>query len=160
MLDMFPCILTFFLSVSLSSDRSPDMDNYSEEDDDSYSSEQEASDDAVHGQVSARKCLDADKSAVPSEIKYIPYSWTKWNVFSTCILNVCRQKCRDTWMLWFEIFQPSSLYFRIFMMKTMRSGSPRNPGGKWSEPPLWLGLVSFSFSATWSFMLANHWLWE
>ncbi|XP_026210213.1 phosphofurin acidic cluster sorting protein 2 isoform X2 [Anabas testudineus] len=32
------------------SDRSPDMDNYSEEDDDSYSSEQEASDDAVHGQ--------------------------------------------------------------------------------------------------------------
>lgn len=29
------------------------MDNYSEEDDDSYSSEQEASDDAVHGQVSA-----------------------------------------------------------------------------------------------------------
>uniref|UniRef100_A0A8C6TH04 Phosphofurin acidic cluster sorting protein 1/2 C-terminal domain-containing protein n=1 Tax=Neogobius melanostomus TaxID=47308 RepID=A0A8C6TH04_9GOBI len=36
--------------VGLSSDRSPDMDNYSEEDDDSYSSEQEASDDAVHGQ--------------------------------------------------------------------------------------------------------------
>ncbi|CAM9118205.1 unnamed protein product, partial [Lampetra planeri] len=32
------------------SDRSPDMDNYSEEDDDSYSSEQEASDDAAHGQ--------------------------------------------------------------------------------------------------------------
>lgn len=32
-------------------DRSPDMDNYSEEDDDSYSSEQEASDDAAHGQV-------------------------------------------------------------------------------------------------------------
>ncbi|KAA0718369.1 Phosphofurin acidic cluster sorting protein 1 [Triplophysa tibetana] len=31
-------------------DRSPDMDNYSEDDDDSYSSEQEASDDAVHGQ--------------------------------------------------------------------------------------------------------------
>lgn len=36
-------------------DRSPDMDNYSEEDDDSYSSEQEASDDAAHGQVSAKK---------------------------------------------------------------------------------------------------------
>ncbi|XP_041866189.1 phosphofurin acidic cluster sorting protein 2 isoform X1 [Melanotaenia boesemani] len=32
------------------SDRSPDMDNYSEDDDDSYSSEQEASDDAVHAQ--------------------------------------------------------------------------------------------------------------
>uniref|UniRef100_A0A8C1N212 Si:ch211-126j24.1 n=1 Tax=Cyprinus carpio TaxID=7962 RepID=A0A8C1N212_CYPCA len=31
------------------SDRSPDMDNYSEDDDDSYSSEQEASDDAVQG---------------------------------------------------------------------------------------------------------------
>lgn len=30
------------------------MDNYSEEDDDSYSSEQEASDDAVHGPVSDR----------------------------------------------------------------------------------------------------------
>lgn len=38
------------MSVSLS-DRSPDMDNYSEDDDDSYSSEQEASDDAVQGQV-------------------------------------------------------------------------------------------------------------
>lgn len=50
----------FFLCVFLclpTSDRSPDMDNYSEEDDDSYSSEQEASDDAVHGQVSARKYL-------------------------------------------------------------------------------------------------------
>uniref|UniRef100_A0A7N6BVV4 Phosphofurin acidic cluster sorting protein 2-like n=1 Tax=Anabas testudineus TaxID=64144 RepID=A0A7N6BVV4_ANATE len=35
--------------------KTSDMDNYSEEDDDSYSSEQEASDDAVHGQVSARK---------------------------------------------------------------------------------------------------------
>ncbi|KYO22259.1 hypothetical protein Y1Q_0002873 [Alligator mississippiensis] len=32
------------------SDRSPDIDNYSEEEDDSYSSEQEASDDAVQGQ--------------------------------------------------------------------------------------------------------------
>ncbi|KAA0712530.1 Phosphofurin acidic cluster sorting protein 1 [Triplophysa tibetana] len=32
------------------SDHSPDMDNYSEDDDDSYSSEQEASDDAVQGQ--------------------------------------------------------------------------------------------------------------
>lgn len=40
---------------SPTSDRSPDMDNYSEEDDDSYSSEQEASDDAVHGQVSVIK---------------------------------------------------------------------------------------------------------
>uniref|UniRef100_A0A8C3XJV2 Phosphofurin acidic cluster sorting protein 2 n=1 Tax=Chelydra serpentina TaxID=8475 RepID=A0A8C3XJV2_CHESE len=35
---------------SVPSDRSPDMDNYSEEDDDSFSSEQEASDDAVQGQ--------------------------------------------------------------------------------------------------------------
>ncbi|XP_073717560.1 phosphofurin acidic cluster sorting protein 2-like isoform X1 [Misgurnus anguillicaudatus] len=32
------------------SDRSPDLDNYSEDDDDSYSSEQEGSDDAVQGQ--------------------------------------------------------------------------------------------------------------
>ncbi len=38
------------MSLSLL-DRSPDMDNYSEDDDDSYSSEQEASDDAVQGQV-------------------------------------------------------------------------------------------------------------
>jgi len=36
------------------SDRSPDMDNYSEDDDDSYSSGQEGSDDAVHGQVRHR----------------------------------------------------------------------------------------------------------
>lgn len=35
----------------LLSDRSPDIDNYSEEEDDSFSSEQEASDDAVQGQV-------------------------------------------------------------------------------------------------------------
>lgn len=35
----------------VTSDRSPDIDNYSEEEDDSYSSEQEASDDAVQGQV-------------------------------------------------------------------------------------------------------------
>uniref|UniRef100_A0A7N8WWM4 Phosphofurin acidic cluster sorting protein 2-like n=1 Tax=Mastacembelus armatus TaxID=205130 RepID=A0A7N8WWM4_9TELE len=48
------------------SDRSPDMDNYSEEDDDSYSSEQEASDDAVHGQVSTRKYSDADRSSQPN----------------------------------------------------------------------------------------------
>lgn len=64
----------FFLCVFLylpTSDRSPDMDNYSEEDDDSYSSEQEASDDAVHGQVSARKYLGGDKSALRREIKFI-----------------------------------------------------------------------------------------
>lgn len=44
--DVFP--------VCVPPDRSPDMDNYSEEDDDSYSSEQEASDDAVHAQVSQK----------------------------------------------------------------------------------------------------------
>lgn len=48
-----PCF--YFINLLLPpSDRSPDMDNYSEEDDDSYSSEQEASDDAVHGPVSGR----------------------------------------------------------------------------------------------------------
>lgn len=36
------------------------MDNYSEEDDDSYSSEQEASDDAVHGPVSTMKTTHPD----------------------------------------------------------------------------------------------------
>ncbi|KAL4641333.1 phosphofurin acidic cluster sorting protein 2-like isoform X5 [Arapaima gigas] len=35
---------------SKASDRSPDIDNYSEEDEDSYSSDQEGSDDAAHGQ--------------------------------------------------------------------------------------------------------------
>lgn len=42
--------LTLILTLP---DRSPDMDNYSEDDDDSYSSEQEASDDAVQAQVRA-----------------------------------------------------------------------------------------------------------
>uniref|UniRef100_A0A673W4R7 Phosphofurin acidic cluster sorting protein 1 n=1 Tax=Salmo trutta TaxID=8032 RepID=A0A673W4R7_SALTR len=36
------------------SDRSPDIDNYSEEEEESYSSEQEGSDDPIHGQVCAR----------------------------------------------------------------------------------------------------------
>ncbi|XP_055487361.1 phosphofurin acidic cluster sorting protein 1-like [Leucoraja erinacea] len=31
------------------SDRSPDIDNYSEDEDDSFSSEQEVSDDPIHG---------------------------------------------------------------------------------------------------------------
>uniref|UniRef100_A0A8C6LUT9 Phosphofurin acidic cluster sorting protein 2-like n=1 Tax=Nothobranchius furzeri TaxID=105023 RepID=A0A8C6LUT9_NOTFU len=45
-------------------DRSPDMDNDSEDDDDSYSSEQEASDDAVHAQVGASIYLGPDKTPV------------------------------------------------------------------------------------------------
>lgn len=32
-------------------DRSPDIDNYSEEEEESYSSEQDGSDDPLHGQV-------------------------------------------------------------------------------------------------------------
>lgn len=57
------CLISFAYKMHIhyvclcTSDRSPDMDNYSEEDDDSYSSEQEASDDAVHGQVSAHECF-------------------------------------------------------------------------------------------------------
>lgn len=47
MCDLWPVCVCF-------SDRSPDMDNYSEDDDDSYSSGQEGSDDAVHGQVRHR----------------------------------------------------------------------------------------------------------
>uniref|UniRef100_A0A665WMH1 Phosphofurin acidic cluster sorting protein 2-like n=1 Tax=Echeneis naucrates TaxID=173247 RepID=A0A665WMH1_ECHNA len=43
--------------------KTSDMDNYSEEDDDSYSSEQEASDDAVHGQVRTRKYFRVHKTA-------------------------------------------------------------------------------------------------
>lgn len=34
---------------------------------------------------------------------------------------------------------------RIFMMKMMRSGSPKKPGGKWSEPPPWPELVASFF---------------
>lgn len=52
----FACACFFFSHT----DRSPDMDNYSEEDDDSYSSEQEASDDAVHGPVSTMKTTHPD----------------------------------------------------------------------------------------------------
>uniref|UniRef100_A0A3B3Z951 Uncharacterized protein n=1 Tax=Periophthalmus magnuspinnatus TaxID=409849 RepID=A0A3B3Z951_9GOBI len=37
------------------SDRSPDIDNYSEEEEESYSSEQEGSDDPIHGQVCIKK---------------------------------------------------------------------------------------------------------
>uniref|UniRef100_A0A3Q3WQS4 Phosphofurin acidic cluster sorting protein 2-like n=1 Tax=Mola mola TaxID=94237 RepID=A0A3Q3WQS4_MOLML len=51
--------------------KTSDMDNYSEEDDDSYSSEQEASDDAVHGQVSARKRLAADRSQPNFKQKFV-----------------------------------------------------------------------------------------
>uniref|UniRef100_A0A3B3YLD4 Phosphofurin acidic cluster sorting protein 1 n=1 Tax=Poecilia mexicana TaxID=48701 RepID=A0A3B3YLD4_9TELE len=40
------------------SDRSPDIDNYSEEEEESYSSEQEGSDDPIHGQV----CFSEKKS--------------------------------------------------------------------------------------------------
>lgn len=58
-LNVFVCVCGW-----ATSDRSPDMDNYSEDDDDSYSSEQEASDDAVHGQVRARECLEPDKCIV------------------------------------------------------------------------------------------------
>uniref|UniRef100_A0A8C5CPT6 Phosphofurin acidic cluster sorting protein 1 n=1 Tax=Gadus morhua TaxID=8049 RepID=A0A8C5CPT6_GADMO len=39
------------------SDRSPDIDNYSEEEEESYSSEQEGSDDPVHGQVCVCVCV-------------------------------------------------------------------------------------------------------
>uniref|UniRef100_A0A8C8HH54 Phosphofurin acidic cluster sorting protein 1 n=1 Tax=Oncorhynchus tshawytscha TaxID=74940 RepID=A0A8C8HH54_ONCTS len=41
------------------SDRSPDIDNYSEEEEESYSSEQEGSDDPIHGQVWECVCVCA-----------------------------------------------------------------------------------------------------
>lgn len=43
--------ITWLSYVSVSPDRSPDIDNYSEEEEESYSSEQEGSDDPIHGQV-------------------------------------------------------------------------------------------------------------
>lgn len=43
---------------SVSPDRSPDIDNYSEEEEESYSSEQEGSDDPIHGQVCLEKGCD------------------------------------------------------------------------------------------------------
>lgn len=63
---------------SLASDRSPDMDNYSEEDDDSYSSEQEASDDAVHGQVSASLQLQTNLGAPYVKLQVV------WKESSDC----------------------------------------------------------------------------
>ncbi len=73
------------------------------------------------------------------------------------LLYACRKlealKCRDFRYFIYHMF------FRIFMTKTTRSGSRRNPGGKWSEPPPWPELVA-SFSTAWSFMPANHWLGE
>lgn len=38
-------------TLCLRVDRSPDIDNYSEEEEESYSSEQDGSDDPLHGQV-------------------------------------------------------------------------------------------------------------
>lgn len=58
---IFPhvCLFLSVCSLSsfdlLSSDRSPDIDNYSEEEEESYSSEQEGSDDPIHGQVCSEK---------------------------------------------------------------------------------------------------------
>lgn len=46
---MSPMPMAFMAPVL--SDRSPDMDNYSEEEEESYSSEQDASDDPLQGQV-------------------------------------------------------------------------------------------------------------
>uniref|UniRef100_A0A8C2PTS2 Si:ch211-126j24.1 n=1 Tax=Cyprinus carpio TaxID=7962 RepID=A0A8C2PTS2_CYPCA len=52
------------------SDRSPDMDNYSEDDDDSYSSEQEASDDAVQGQVRSSYPVDQTQEVEDLDLLY------------------------------------------------------------------------------------------
>lgn len=53
----FISILSFSVSnialLPFPADRSPDIDNYSEEEEESYSSEQDGSDDPVHGQVCA-----------------------------------------------------------------------------------------------------------
>ncbi len=49
---LYVLILRMF---SVSADRSPDIDNYSEEEEESYSSEQEGSDDPIHGQVRLHK---------------------------------------------------------------------------------------------------------
>ena len=47
-------------------DRSPDIDNYSEEEEESFSSEQEGSDDPLHGQVtSCGSFLTVDEPEVP-----------------------------------------------------------------------------------------------
>lgn len=48
MIDYSSVLLLFLYPL----DRSPDIDNYSEEEEESYSSEQEGSDDPIHGQVS------------------------------------------------------------------------------------------------------------
>lgn len=53
-------------------------------------------------------------------------------------------------LLWRVHSDIDALCCRIFTMKTTRSGSPRKPGGKWSEPLLWPELVASS---------CLHWLW-
>lgn len=52
--------LNIFVCVFI--DRSPDIDNYSEEEEESYSSEPEGSDDPIHGQV----CLNKDTNLLKS----------------------------------------------------------------------------------------------
>lgn len=44
-------LTTCMVTVFFPSDRSPDIDNYSEEEEESYSSEQDGSDDPLQGQV-------------------------------------------------------------------------------------------------------------
>lgn len=74
-------------------DRSPDMDNYSEEDDDSYSSEQEASDDAVHGPVSGRMMHTCTNMRVKSiQITYLismPLHVVKFKSDKLLIIRIC-----------------------------------------------------------------------
>lgn len=60
-------------------DRSPDIDNYSEEEEESFSSEQEGSDDPLHGQVASHSlfCGVSEKlqgfhSLIPSPVHLGP----------------------------------------------------------------------------------------
>lgn len=63
----------FFNSlVRLPPDRSPDIDNYSEEEEESYSSEQEGSDDPIHGQVCLHNSWFISLLFQPSYINFPP----------------------------------------------------------------------------------------
>uniref|UniRef100_A0A8C2ZDV4 Phosphofurin acidic cluster sorting protein 1 n=1 Tax=Cyclopterus lumpus TaxID=8103 RepID=A0A8C2ZDV4_CYCLU len=53
------------------SDRSPDIDNYSEEEEESYSSEQEGSDDPIHGQVCFGQVIAAQGEQVHVDSLYL-----------------------------------------------------------------------------------------
>lgn len=65
-------------------DRSPDIDNYSEEEEESFSSEQEGSDDPLHGQVTF---YDSSVQCLRGSLNFPAHS-------VSCPLRTCSTKMR------------------------------------------------------------------